>query len=149
MAHPVYVSPPSPRVGIITPQFLFDVCNNLIKGDFEQEASRAKATHTHAPAEQVLKVLLLFACTLWIPWYTLLLLKNYVLEWKFIICDMIKSNESDVGDIGFEILAKTLFQFFCFIKLFLALTNSSNSATRYPIWGLHQNEAFWSYEKVV
>ena len=40
------------------------------------------------------------------------------------ICDMIKGNESDVGDIGFEILAKTVFQFLCFI-LFLALTNSS------------------------
>ena len=40
------------------------------------------------------------------------------------ICDMIRRNESDVGDIGFEILAKTVFQFLCFI-LFLALTNSS------------------------
>ena len=37
---------------------------------------------------------------------------------------MIKRNESDVGDIGFEILAKTVFQFLCFILL-LALTNSS------------------------
>ena len=41
-----------------------------------------------------------------------------------VICDMIERNESDVGNIGFEILAKTVFQFLCFI-LFLALTNSS------------------------
>ena len=40
------------------------------------------------------------------------------------ISDMIKRNESDVGNIGFEILAKTVFQFLCFI-LFLALTNYS------------------------
>ena len=37
---------------------------------------------------------------------------------------MIKRNESDVGDIGFKILAKTVFQFLYFI-LFLALTDSS------------------------
>ena len=37
-------------------------------------------------------------------------------------CDLIKRNESDVGHIGFEILAKTVFKFLCFI-LFLALTN--------------------------
>ena len=43
---------------------------------------------------------------------------------KLKICDMIKRNESDVGNIGFEILAKTVFQFLCFI-LFLALTNYS------------------------
>ena len=48
--------------------------------------------------------------------------KNKILNiW---ICDMIKRNESDVGDIGFEILAKTVFQFLCFI-LCLSLTNSS------------------------
>ena len=41
-----------------------------------------------------------------------------------IICDMIKRNESDFGDVVFEILAKTVFKFLCFI-LFLALTNSS------------------------
>ena len=34
-------------------------------------------------------------------------------------CDMIKRNESDVGDVVFEILAKTGFEFLCFI-LFLA-----------------------------
>ena len=39
-------------------------------------------------------------------------------------CDMIKWNESDVGNNVFEILAKTVFKFFCFI-LFLALTNVS------------------------
>ena len=39
-------------------------------------------------------------------------------------CDMIKRNESDVGDIDFEILAKKVFRLFCFI-LFLASTNSS------------------------
>ena len=33
-------------------------------------------------------------------------------------------NESDVGHIGFEIMAKTVVKFLCFI-LFLALTNSS------------------------
>ena len=40
------------------------------------------------------------------------------------ICDMIKGNESDVGDVVFEILTKTGFKFLCFI-LFLALSNSS------------------------
>ena len=28
-----------------------------------------------------------------------------------IICDMIKRNESDIGDVVFEILAKTVFKF--------------------------------------
>ena len=41
-----------------------------------------------------------------------------------IICDMIKRNESDVGHIVFEILAKTVFKFLCF-TLYLSLTNSS------------------------
>ena len=40
------------------------------------------------------------------------------------ICDMIKRNESDVGNVVFEILAKTVFKFLCFI-LFLALSNPS------------------------
>ena len=40
------------------------------------------------------------------------------------ICDMIKRNESDVGDIVFEILAKTVFKFLSFI-LFLAVSNPS------------------------
>ena len=40
------------------------------------------------------------------------------------ICDMIKRNESDVGDVIFEILSKTVFKFLCFI-LFLALSNPS------------------------
>ena len=31
------------------------------------------------------------------------------------ICGMIKKNESDVGDVVFEILAKTVFKFLCFI----------------------------------
>ena len=44
------------------------------------------------------------------------------------ICDMIKRNESDVRDSVFEVLAKTVFKFFCFI-LFLER-------------GLHENEAF-------
>ena len=35
-----------------------------------------------------------------------------------IICDMIKRNVSDIGDIVFKILAKTVFKFLCFI-LFL------------------------------
>ena len=38
--------------------------------------------------------------------------------------DTIKRNESDVGDVVFEILAKTGFKFLCFI-LFLALPNYS------------------------
>ena len=42
----------------------------------------------------------------------------------FYICDMIKRNESDVRDVVFEILAKTMFKFLCFI-LFLALSNPS------------------------
>ena len=45
-------------------------------------------------------------------------------SWILIICDMIKMNESDVGHVIFEILAKTVFKFLCFI-LFVALTNSS------------------------
>ena len=41
------------------------------------------------------------------------------------ICDMIKKrNESDVGNIVFEILTRTVFKFLCFI-LFLALSNPS------------------------
>ena len=40
------------------------------------------------------------------------------------MCDMIKRNESDVGDVVFEILGKTVFKFLCFI-LFLALSNPS------------------------
>ena len=40
------------------------------------------------------------------------------------ICDMIKRNESDVADVVFEILAKTVFKFRCFI-LVLALSNPS------------------------
>ena len=31
------------------------------------------------------------------------------------ICDMIKGNESDVGNVVFEILAKVVFKFLCFI----------------------------------
>ena len=42
----------------------------------------------------------------------------------FLICDMIKRNESDVGDVVFEILAKTVFKFLCFILL-LAMSNPS------------------------
>ena len=38
-------------------------------------------------------------------------------------CDMIKRNESDVGNVVLEILAKTMFKFLCFI-LFLALSKS-------------------------
>ena len=40
------------------------------------------------------------------------------------ICDIIKRNESDVGDVVFELLAKTVFKFLCYI-LFLALSNPS------------------------
>ena len=46
--------------------------------------------------------------------------RDYVMH----ICDMIKRNESDVGNIDFKILAKTVFKFLRF-KLFLVLTNSS------------------------
>ena len=38
------------------------------------------------------------------------------------ICDIIKRNESDVGYVVFEILAKIVFKFLYFI-LFLALSN--------------------------
>ena len=44
------------------------------------------------------------------------------------ICDMVKKNESDVGDVVFEILAKTVFKFhivFSIVKSFYV--------TRYPI----------------
>ena len=40
------------------------------------------------------------------------------------ICDMIERNESDVGDVVFEILAKAMLTFLCFM-LFLALSNPS------------------------
>ena len=50
--------------------------------------------------------------------------ENFGLKLDFIICDMIKRNESDVWDVVFEILAKTVFKFLCFI-LFLALSNPS------------------------
>ena len=40
------------------------------------------------------------------------------------ICDMIKRNESDVGDVVLEIMAKTVLKFLCFI-LFLAVSNPS------------------------
>ena len=40
------------------------------------------------------------------------------------ICDMIKRNESDVGHVVLEILAKTVFKYLCLI-LFVALTNPS------------------------
>ena len=49
---------------------------------------------------------------------------NIVLLNLMNICDMIKRKESDVGDVVFEILAKTVFKFLCFI-LFLALSNPS------------------------
>ena len=49
-----------------------------------------------------------------------------VLGHIYTVCDTIKRNESDVGDIVFEILAKTVFKFFCF-TLFLASTNCSTS----------------------
>ena len=52
------------------------------------------------------------------------MLHMLILYGLIIICDMIKRNESDVGHIVFEILAKTVFKFLGFI-LFLALTNSS------------------------
>ena len=40
------------------------------------------------------------------------------------ICDMIKRNELDVGNVVFDILAKTVFKFLCFI-LFLSMSNPS------------------------
>ena len=51
---------------------------------------------------------------------------QFVISWhqyNMPICDMIKRNESDVGDVVLEILAKTSVRFLCFI-LFLALTKS-------------------------
>ena len=44
---------------------------------------------------------------------------------------MIKKNESDVENTVYEIMAKTVFKFFCFI-LFLALTILHNYVVRYP-----------------
>ena len=52
----------------------------------------------------------------------LLLLMNIFL-WKS-ICDMIKGNESDVGNIDFELQAKRGDKFLCF-TLFLKLKNCS------------------------
>ena len=38
------------------------------------------------------------------------------------ICDMIKRNESDVGDVVYEIWAKTVFKFvFSIVKSFITL----------------------------
>ena len=64
-----------------------------------------------------------------------------------LICDMIKRNESDVGHVVFEILAKTVFTliplFYCFQqidKFFITLDNQiSNSPI---IMGFASNEAF-------
>ena len=51
-------------------------------------------------------------------------------------------NASNVGDVVFEILAKTVFKFLCFI-LVLALSNSVILEPDIQLsWGLHQNEAF-------
>ena len=52
------------------------------------------------------------------------ILAKTVFKFLCFICDMIKRNESDVRDVVFEILAKTVFNFVCFI-LFLALSNPS------------------------
>ena len=64
------------------------------------------------------------------------------------ICDMIKRNESDVGDVVFKILAKTVVRFLCFVfgidKSFITLEPDIQLQ-----WGLHQNEALLSYETVV
>ena len=55
---------------------------------------------------------------------------------------MIKRNESDVCDIGFEILAKNsvpiplFYIVFSIDKLFITLQPDQ------LLWGLHQNEAF-------
>ena len=42
--------------------------------------------------------------------YSILALKTMLRMYKMIKCDMIKRNESDVGDVVFEILAKTVFK---------------------------------------
>ena len=60
-------------------------------------------------------------------------LRYVCLHWGLeggVICDMIKRNESDVGHIDFEILAKTVFKFLFFI-VFLQILH--NSLTRYLI----------------
>ena len=49
---------------------------------------------------------------------------GHMAGYRFQICDMIKGNESDVGDVVIEILAKTVFKFLCFV-LFLELSNPS------------------------
>ena len=43
---------------------------------------------------------------------------------RWVTHDMIKRNESDVGDVVFEMLAKKVFKFLCFM-LFLAMPNPS------------------------
>ena len=54
------------------------------------------------------------------------------------ICDKIKGNESDVGDVVFEILAKTVgYIVFSIDKFFATLYPDIQSP-----WGLYQNEAF-------
>ena len=59
---------------------------------------------------------------IFIVWYCVFV--HVVLNLRCYTCDMIQRNESDVGHIVFEILAKTVFKFLCSI-LFLALSNLS------------------------
>ena len=51
----------------------------------------------------------------------------------FHICDMIKGNESDVGDIVLEILAKKEVKFFCFYIVFSADKSFLTLQPRHPI----------------
>ena len=48
------------------------------------------------------------------------------------ICDMIKRNESDVGNIVLEIMAKIVFKFFV-LYCFYFWQIDHNSVTRYPV----------------
>ena len=58
------------------------------------------------------------------------------------ICDMIKGNESDVGNIDFELQTKTGDVLLCF-TLFFTLKNCSYLQPDVQLrWGLNQDVAF-------
>ena len=73
----------------------------------------------------IIVISLIWFHKIWSPsahqYFAVVIVEPFVFILYVYICDMIKRNESDVGHIVFEILAKTAFKFLCFI-LFLAFT---------------------------
>ena len=60
-------------------------------------------------------------------------MKLMFLRYETQSCDMIKGNESDVGNIDFELQAKRGDKFLCFTLILNLKKNVHISATRYPI----------------